>query len=124
MLRFIRSPDMRPICEPNILNNVFQVGQHLSALEYLIPEEYTSTLSILTSKAPEATLEDVIYVVESQLGKKIDEVFSEFDEKPIGAASVAQVHVAKLKETNEKVAVKVQHRRVFKNSRTDINTMH
>ncbi|KAK6018951.1 ABC1 family protein [Ostertagia ostertagi] len=100
-----------------------KVGQHLSALEYLIPEEYTSTLSILTSKAPEATYEDVIYVVESQLGKKVDEVFSEFAEKPFGAASLAQVHIARLKETNEKVAVKVQHRRVFKNSRTDINTM-
>ncbi|PIO56391.1 hypothetical protein TELCIR_22210, partial [Teladorsagia circumcincta] len=47
-----------------------KVGQHLSAMEYLIPEEYTSTLSVLTSKAPEATYDDVIYVVESQLGKK------------------------------------------------------
>ncbi|VDL79093.1 unnamed protein product [Nippostrongylus brasiliensis] len=100
-----------------------KVGQHLSALEYLIPEEYTSTLSVLTSKAPEASFEDIVYVVESQLGKKIDEVFSDFSERPIGAASLAQVHEARLKDTNEKVAVKVQHRRVYKNSRTDINTM-
>ncbi|KIH44861.1 hypothetical protein ANCDUO_25106, partial [Ancylostoma duodenale] len=47
-----------------------KVGQHLSALEYLIPTEYTSTLSVLTSKAPEASLEDVVYVIESELGKK------------------------------------------------------
>ncbi|EPB71187.1 ABC1 family protein [Ancylostoma ceylanicum] len=100
-----------------------KVGQHLSALEYLIPAEYTSTLSVLTSKAPEASLEDVVYVIESELGKKVDEVFSQFSEKPIGAASLAQVHIARLKENNEKVAVKVQHRRVYKNSRTDINTM-
>ncbi|KHJ83804.1 ABC1 family protein, partial [Oesophagostomum dentatum] len=100
-----------------------KVGQHLSTMEYLIPHEYTSTLSVLTSKAPEASLEDIYFMIESQLGKKVDELFSEFSEKPIGAASLAQVHIARLKETNEKVAVKVQHRRVFKNSRTDMNTM-
>ncbi|KIH44936.1 hypothetical protein ANCDUO_25030 [Ancylostoma duodenale] len=72
-----------------------KVGQHLSALEYLIPTEYTSTLSVLTSKAPKASLEDVVYVIESELGKKVDEVFSEFSEEPIGAASLAQVHIAR-----------------------------
>ena len=53
----------------------------------------------------------------------MNELFSDFSEKPVGAASLAQVHVAYLKETGEKVAVKVQHRRVYENSRTDINTM-
>uniref|UniRef100_A0A158PC39 ABC1 domain-containing protein n=1 Tax=Angiostrongylus cantonensis TaxID=6313 RepID=A0A158PC39_ANGCA len=100
-----------------------KVGQHLSAMEFLIPTEYTTTLSVLTSNAPEASYEDVVYVVESQLGRKISDVFSEFAVKPVGAASLAQVHIAKLKDIDQKVAVKVQHRRVFKNSRTDINTM-
>ncbi|KAJ1362213.1 hypothetical protein KIN20_021688 [Parelaphostrongylus tenuis] len=100
-----------------------KVGQHLSAMEFLIPTEYTTTLSILTSKAPEASYEDIVYVVESELGKKISDVFSEFSEKPVGAASLAQVHIAKLKNIDQKVAVKVQHRRVYKNSRTDMNTM-
>lgn len=47
-------------------------------MEYLIPEEYTSTLSVLTSKAPEATYEDVVYVVESQLGKRVFLAFVSF----------------------------------------------
>ncbi|KJH53670.1 ABC1 family protein [Dictyocaulus viviparus] len=120
-----------------------KVGQHLSAMEYLIPSEYTTTLSILTSKAPEASYEDIVYVVESELKRKLDDVFSEFSVKPIGAASLAQVHIAKLKvvyimiqriyyfglhtytiqDINQKVAVKVQHRRVYKNSYTDMKTM-
>ncbi|KAF1751563.1 hypothetical protein GCK72_018117 [Caenorhabditis remanei] len=100
-----------------------KVGQHISGMEYLIPPEYTQTLSILTSQAPQASKEDVIYVVETELKAKVDDIFSEFSEKPVGAASLAQVHVAKLKETGETVAVKVQHKRVYKNSRTDVNTM-
>ncbi|GMR59351.1 hypothetical protein PMAYCL1PPCAC_29546, partial [Pristionchus mayeri] len=100
-----------------------KVGQHVAALEYLIPKEYTKTLSVLMNQAPESSLEDVKGVVEEDLNQKMDEMFSEFSCKPVGAASLAQVHVARLRETGEKVAVKVQHRRVKKNARTDINTM-
>ena len=51
-----------------------------------------------------------------------DEIFLEFDRKPIGAASLAQVYKAKLK-TGETVAVKVQHPTVRAHSVVDINTM-
>lgn len=45
----------------------------------------------------------------SQLGD-IDEIFSSFEWQPIACASIAQVHVAHLRATGEKVAVKVQHK--------------
>ncbi|CAB3396561.1 unnamed protein product [Caenorhabditis bovis] len=94
-----------------------------TALKIFIITEYTRTLGVLMSRAPQATKDDVIYVIESEFNKKVDDIFSEFSDKPVGAASLAQVHVARLKSTNEKVAVKVQHKRVYKNSRTDMNTM-
>ncbi|GMS80290.1 hypothetical protein PENTCL1PPCAC_2465, partial [Pristionchus entomophagus] len=100
-----------------------KVGQHVAALEYLLPKEYTKTLSVLQNKAPESAFEDVRIVVEEDLDQKIEEIFSEFAVIPVGAASLAQVHVARLRESGEKVAVKVQHRRVKKNAKTDINTM-
>ncbi|CAI4225056.1 unnamed protein product [Auanema sp. JU1783] len=100
-----------------------KVGQHIAAMEYLVPPEYTDTLNVLMSKAPQASFEDVKFVIEDELGKPIEEIFDKFDKTPVGAASLAQVHPAYLKGTGEKVAVKVQHRRVLKNSRTDMNTM-
>ena len=52
-----------------------------------------------------------------------EELFDDFDEKPLGTASLAQVHRARLKETGEEVAVKVQHRYVKNHSFVDIYTM-
>lgn len=46
---------------------------------------------------------------ESETGRKLEEVFSEFEEAPIASASMAQVHRARLRSTGELVAVKVQH---------------
>ena len=51
------------------------------------------------------------------------EVFSDFDEKPLGVASLAQVHKATIKSSGEVVAVKLQHRYVKKYSFIDIYTM-
>jgi len=48
--------------------------------------------------------------VEEEYGVPIHEIFSEFEETPIASASLGQVHKARLKSTNELVAVKVQHR--------------
>ena len=53
---------------------------------------------------------------------KPEDLFSEFDERPLGTASLAQVHRAKLKDSNQEVAVKVQHRYVKNHSMGDIYT--
>jgi predicted unusual protein kinase regulating ubiquinone biosynthesis (AarF/ABC1/UbiB family) len=48
-------------------------------------------------------------IVEEDMGKKMEDVFSSFDEVPIGSASIGQVHFAKLKAGDKKVVVKVQY---------------
>ncbi|KAH3661849.1 hypothetical protein OGAPHI_006028 [Ogataea philodendri] len=86
-----------------------KLGQHVSAMSYLLPLEWTSTMVPLQSECPESSLEDLKQMVEHDLQVKFDEYFEEFDPKPIGVASLAQVHVATLKGSGQKVAVKLQH---------------
>lgn len=86
-----------------------KVGQHLSALEYILPTEYCTEMAVLHSQAPRSSLAEVQTVIAEEFGQSVDEIFSAFDEVPIGAASLAQVHRGVLRGTGEQVAVKVQH---------------
>uniref|UniRef100_A0A914CYP8 ABC1 atypical kinase-like domain-containing protein n=1 Tax=Acrobeloides nanus TaxID=290746 RepID=A0A914CYP8_9BILA len=96
-----------------------KMGQQLGTLQYLLPIEYTSTLSVLHSKAPESKLSDLEKVFNNSLGTKLEEVFVDFNTQPYGVASLAQVYSARLKSSGEKVAVKIQH--PFVKSRTVID---
>ncbi|KAK7203775.1 ABC1 family-domain-containing protein [Myxozyma melibiosi] len=86
-----------------------KIGQHLSAMTYLLPPEWTSTFIPLQDRCPVSSIESIREMFSKDTGLQIEDVFSEFDETPIGIASLAQVHTATLKETGERVAVKFQH---------------
>lgn len=97
-----------------------KIGQHLANLDYLLPKEYTVVLSSLFDDTPTTPYQDVSAVIEQDLGKKPNEIFADFDPKPLASASLAQVHVAYDKETRRKLAVKVQHRGLRETSKGDI----
>lgn len=99
-----------------------KVGQHIGALEYLLPQEYVSTMKVLHSQAPQSPIEDVLQVIKEDLKKDPNNLFESFDEQPVGAASLAQVHRATLKDGSV-VAVKVQHLRVKSHAFVDMKTM-
>ncbi|RHZ54096.1 uncharacterized protein CDV56_105079 [Aspergillus thermomutatus] len=86
-----------------------KLGQHLSSMGYLLPLEWTTTFIPLQDKCPVSSVESVEEMFVADTGHRIDELFSSFEPLPIGAASLAQVHIGTLKETGQKVAVKVQH---------------
>ncbi|KAH3674875.1 hypothetical protein WICPIJ_009445 [Wickerhamomyces pijperi] len=86
-----------------------KLGQHISAMTYLLPKEWTETMTPLQDKCPESAYEEINAMFLKDWGQSIDEVFEEFDRKPIGVASLAQVHLAKMRGTGELVAVKCQH---------------
>ncbi|CAE7518629.1 ANKRD50 [Symbiodinium sp. KB8] len=65
-------------------------------------------VNLLAAQATFST-EEARAIIEKELGKSVDEVFSEFSAEPVAAASLAQVYKAKLKETGDEVAVK-EHR--------------
>ena len=86
-----------------------KLGQHLSSMNYLLPLEWTTTFVPLQDHCPVSSYESIEQTFIKDTGSPIEEQFSAFEREPIGAASLAQVHVATLKGSGEKVAVKVQH---------------
>ena len=86
-----------------------KLGQHLSSMGYLLPLEWTETFIPLQDRCPVSSYESIEQMFIKDTGHPIEEDFSEFSREPIGAASLAQVHTAILKDSDQKVAVKVQH---------------
>jgi len=84
-----------------------KIGQALSTRPDLIPIEYVEEFSKLQDRVPEFSSEEAIALVESELGNSIHTLFFEFELIPLAAASLGQVHKARL-TTGEYVVVKVQ----------------
>lgn len=86
-----------------------KLGQHLSSLNYLLPNEWCDTFIPLQDKCPVSSFESVRQMVEKETGEKLEDIFDDFSTQPLGSASLAQVHLATDKKTGQRVAVKVQH---------------
>jgi len=84
-----------------------KLGQVLSTRRDLLPPEFISELSRLQDDAPKVPWPEISAVLQSSLGAPVDEKFASLDPEPIAAASIAQVHVARL-PSGEHVVVKVR----------------
>ncbi|HEX6480209.1 MAG TPA: AarF/UbiB family protein, partial [Ktedonobacteraceae bacterium] len=102
---------------------MIKLGQFLSTRVDLLPEKAIATLSSLQDEVPPAPFDHVVSVIESELGRPVEEVFSMLERKCTAAASLGQVHKAILASTGETVAVKIQRPNSDQLVRMDLSTL-
>ncbi|KAJ3333151.1 hypothetical protein HDU76_011068 [Blyttiomyces sp. JEL0837] len=96
-------------------------AQNIATFHGILPEQW-SQFKYLYDKAPSIPLNKLKSYVEKELGRPIDEVFSEISELPVASASIAQVHKAVLKKDGYVVAVKIQKPDIAKQITLDLFT--
>jgi ubiquinone biosynthesis protein len=99
-----------------------KLGQLMSTRADVFPPEYIKEFEKLQDRVPPIPFSDVKGVIEKELRRPLSQIFAEFDPESIAAASVGQVHFARL-FTGEKVAVKVIRPEIDKKIREDIRLM-
>jgi len=98
-------------------------GQVLSTRPDVVGSELAVQLRVLQDKLPPFPVEVAKAEVEKELGVSVDSIFSDFSE-PVAAASIAQVHKARLTESGEYVAVKVLRPGIERAFRKDIDAFY
>ena len=108
----------------NMKGALMKLGQMASYLDDGLPESLRLALSQLQSQAPPMSVALVREEIQRELGAAIEDIFVEFDEEPIAAASIGQVHRAILRtdDGEQAVAVKIQYPGVADAIDADIKT--
>ena len=102
---------------------MIKLGQFLSSRADLLPEQALTVLTSLQDEVPPAPFEHVVTVIETELGRPVDELFTYFERKCTAAASIGQVHKAVLASNGETVAVKVQRPNIAQLCSSDLATL-
>jgi ubiquinone biosynthesis protein len=98
-------------------------GQILSTRPDVVGKDLAIQLRVLQDKLPPFSRDQAIAEVEKELGQPLDQIFTEFSE-PIAAASIAQVHKARVNGTGQEVAVKVLRPGIERAFRKDVDAFY
>jgi hypothetical protein len=97
-----------------------KIGQTIASLNHILPIEWIQTFERCQDSVKYQHYNKISKVFYNEFGKMPTEVFDEFEPVPIACASLAQVHRARLKETGEIVAVKIQYHGIKKRLSGDL----
>ncbi|HEU4992077.1 MAG TPA: AarF/UbiB family protein [Luteimonas sp.] len=99
-----------------------KIGQALSTRPDMVPPAYIAALERMQDDVAPVPFDEVRATVEDALGARLSHLFAEFDPEPLGCASLAQVHRARLRDGRE-VAVKVQRAGIGELVRADLDAI-
>jgi ubiquinone biosynthesis protein len=99
-----------------------KLGQIISSGEGLFPSELVEEFKLCRDQVRAESFDEVRRVIEEDLGTRLEDVFSHFEHTPLAAASIAQVHAARLR-TGEEVVVKVQRPTIRTQVHSDLKVM-
>ncbi|CAN8298188.1 unnamed protein product [Cochlearia groenlandica] len=84
-----------------------KLGQFIASAPTLFPPEYVKEFQNCFDKAPPVSFEEIRKILQEELGRPIDSVYEYVDPTPLASASIAQVHGARLRGSQEDVVIKV-----------------
>lgn len=113
---------LRRICE-ELGATYVKLGQFIASSPTLFPPEYVQEFEQCLDSTPPMPWSDVKPLIENELGRSLTDVYASVDRKPLAAASIAQVHAAKLR-SGEDVVIKVQRKGVEGSLRADLDLMY
>lgn len=117
------SPEKLRLILEDLGPTFIKLGQIMSMHSDVLPKRYCDELMRLRSEVSPMPFSQVEETLQEAYGCPWNKIFKEIDEKPLGSASIAQVHRAALK-TGEKVVVKVQRQGIYNIMARDIRLLH
>ena len=98
-----------------------KIGQLISNLSNVLPEEFRKPLADLQDHIKPKPYSEIAATIKSQLGDIPTNIFSNFDQEPLAAASIGQVHLAEI--NGQQVAVKIQHQHIDTIAKADLQIL-
>ena len=113
---------LRRLCE-ELGATYVKLGQFVASSPTLFPPEYVAEFQQCLDSTPPMPWSDVRPLIEAQLGRPLDAVYASVSQTPLAAASIAQVHAARL-VSGEDVVIKVQRKGVDGSLRADLDLLY
>ena len=118
---FSRAARVRMVLE-ELGPTFIKMGQILSTRPDLLPVEFIQELPKLQDEVPPFPFSDVSSTIQEEFQKPLDQIFSDFDKQPLAAASIGQVHKARIHDGKE-VVVKIQRPGIQRIVEVDLEIM-